>query len=190
MKLITQILLILRKIWDWRVKMSWGLFEALKFMKLMGVMAKKIWESPLSGSGWEWHSHDGWSSQIATVPSKFATGAVCNAAQCWGSSGGGGRGINGTISVSGTETGWRGRQSFNPARNDTKWLPLARSASRELRQSRQCAAYLYTKCYETIAILLSNMSFHAACTPKLGRHKKLSVYFHTLSFITKLRKRV
>ena len=24
-----------------------------------------------------------WSSQIATVPSKFATGAVCNAAQCW-----------------------------------------------------------------------------------------------------------
>ena len=60
-----------------------GLFEALKFMKLMGVMAEKIWESPLSGSGWEWHSHDGWSSQIATVPSKFATGAVCNAAQCW-----------------------------------------------------------------------------------------------------------
>ena len=62
----------------------------------------------------------GWlvGSQIATVPSKFATAApsVCNALQCEGC----GRGINGTISVSGTETGWRGRQSFEPARNDTK----------------------------------------------------------------------
>ena len=134
-----------------------GSFEALKFMKLMEVMpwlmAEKIWESPLSGSGWEWHSHDGWSSQIATVPSKFATGAVCNAVQCWG----GGRGINGTISVSGTETGWRGRQRFNPARNDTKWLPLA---WRELRQSRQCGGLfihemLRNHCYSALKYVIS-----------------------------------
>ena len=53
-------------------------------------MEEKIGESPFSGSGSEWHSHDGWlvgwlvGSQIATVPSKFATAArsVCNAVQC------------------------------------------------------------------------------------------------------------
>ena len=173
---------------------SWdvmGLFEALKFMKLKGGShGGENWRVSVfwvflrvAQSRWlvGWKPNSNCSEQIC-----HCSPAVCKAVQCEGS----GRGINGTISVSGTETGWRGRQSFNPARNDTKWLPLARSASRELRQSRQCAAYLYTKCYETIAILLSNMSFHAACTPKLGRHKRLSVYFHTLSFITKLRKRV
>ena len=52
-------------------------------------------------------------------------------------------------------------------RNDTKWLPLPGAASGELRQSSP--AYLYTKCYEALAILPSNMSFHAPCTTKLGR---------------------
>ena len=182
MKLITQILLILKKIWDSRVKMSWGLFEALKFMKLMGVMAKKIWESPLSGSGWEWHSHDGWSSQIATVPSKFATGAVCNAAQCWGSSGGGGRGINGTISVSGTETGWRGRQSFNPARNDTKWLPLA-ALPRESSDRVGSARLIYTR-NATKPLLFCSQICHfmrLALQNWGGTKNFLSIFIHFLS---------
>ena len=55
-------------------------------------------------------SHDGWLvvKQIANLP-------LCVMQQCKVC----GRGINGTIS--GTETGWRGRQSFElAARNDTK----------------------------------------------------------------------
>ena len=107
---------------------SWdvmGLFEALKFMKLKGGShGGENWRVSVfwvflrvAQSRWlvGWKPNSNCSEQIC-----HCSPAVCKAVQCEGS----GRGINGTISVSRTETGWRGRQSFEPARNDTKWLPL------------------------------------------------------------------
>ena len=161
---------------------SWdvmGLFEALKFMKLKGGShGGENWRVSVfwvflrvAQSRWlvGWKPNSNCSEQIC-----HCSPAVCKAVQCEGS----GRGINGTISVSGTETGWRGRQSFNPARNDTKWLPLAALP----RESSDRARLIYTR-NATKPLLFCSQICHFM---RLALQKW--PHFHSLSFITKLKK--
>ena len=84
LRIVQWILSSLRKLVS-RVEMSWGCLKPWNsWNSREGVMEEKIGESPFSGSSWEWHSHDGWlvGSQIATVPSKFATAAPPCVKQC------------------------------------------------------------------------------------------------------------